>query len=273
MNGKRLTVGASAILALAVSVVLAQDASPPCGRSKEKSTPEAQAAWEARFQAINREISGLSDHPWAGTYYYGDGKGANVSLTLAPESGFVFKWRGCMGVYDRNFGDVVGTDRGSLKLALTYENCRKGFQGVAEDLVPIPWGERHYLIPVDDVVGFCNAVNSGSEPRDRLHGFYYLRVGDQEKPVKDAPELPEQYQAYLFKEPIHAEIVHVGDTEIEKGVGFWTFHKTVVTLNVGRSDQVLPGISFQVCEPRNILCEAGSRYPPKSAHNDEPSGP
>lgn len=253
MNAQRLTISTGILLAIVMSVVLAQDSSPSCGRSEEKFTPKAEAAWEARFQAIKKEISELSDHPWAGSYYYGDGLGANASLTLAPQSGFVFIWRGCMGVYDRNLGDVAETDRGSLKLGLTYENSRKGFQGVAEELVPIPWGERRYLIPFDDVVGFCNAVNSESEPRDRMRGFYYLRRGDHERPAYGAPKLPDQYQTYLLKEPIHAEIVHVEDTEIEGGIAGWTLHKTVVTLNVGRSDQVLPGISFQVYEPQDIL--------------------
>jgi hypothetical protein len=276
MNLARPTLASGVALAVAACIVSGQDSSKARRRAEEKFTSTAEADWEARLAAIKKEICALGNHPWAGTYYYGDGLGVNASLTLAPKSGFVFTWEGCLGVYDRNFGDIIQTDRGSLKLGLMFENSQKGFQGVAEELVPIAWGQRHYLIRFDGVPAFCNAVNSGSEPRGDMHGFYYLRQGDHEKRVKGPPELPEQYQAYLLKEPIDAEVVAVKDTTIEEGIGGWTFHKTEVTLNVGRSTGVLPGMSFHVYEPEDILTRCGATILAVDEHSstaliDQPS--
>ena len=36
-----------------------------------------------------------------------------------------------------------------------FPNKREGFQGIAEEFVPIAWGDREYLVPADDIVGFC----------------------------------------------------------------------------------------------------------------------
>ncbi len=41
-----------------------------------------------------------------------------------------------------------------------YENRRQGFQGLAEEFLVAPWGERRYLIPPDRIIAFCNAVTT-----------------------------------------------------------------------------------------------------------------
>ena len=72
----------------------------------EKMSVLNQVIIKAKSQKIEKEIARLKDHPWAGQYFFGDGLGANVSLTLAPENGFTIIWRGCMGLYDQNHGTV-----------------------------------------------------------------------------------------------------------------------------------------------------------------------
>jgi hypothetical protein len=57
-----------------------------------------------------RELKTLKAHAWAGKYHYGDGLGVNVDLSLAPKSGFVFTWHGCLGLYDLNYGGVEEAD-------------------------------------------------------------------------------------------------------------------------------------------------------------------
>ena len=76
-----------------------------------------------------------------------------------------------MGLYDRNYGAVTWTND-SIRLSFTFENNRKGFQGIAPELIPVSWESREYLIPADEVVGFCNAINEGREPRKNIHGAY-----------------------------------------------------------------------------------------------------
>jgi len=46
---------------------------------------------------------------WAGEYYVGDGLGMNVRILVAPTAGMTYTWRGCLGLYDGNQGEIVGT--------------------------------------------------------------------------------------------------------------------------------------------------------------------
>src|ERR1700730_15103618 len=83
-------------------------------RDKAKFSTQAENEARARKGKIQAEIKGLGEHPWAGEYYEGDGLGVGISLSLAPESGFVFEWHGCMGVYDRNYGELRRRQGSSL---------------------------------------------------------------------------------------------------------------------------------------------------------------
>jgi hypothetical protein len=70
----------------------------------------------------------------------------NTTLSIAPKAGFVFEWHGCMGLYDRNYGSVTWTNN-RLELSFKFKNDRQGFQGLANELVPVSWGKRRYLVP------------------------------------------------------------------------------------------------------------------------------
>jgi hypothetical protein len=179
-----------------------------------KFSKKSEAASEAQRKLIEQELKSLHEHPWAGHYYYGDGLGVNVRLDLAPRSGFVFTWHGCLGLYDLNYGKVEETG-GRVKLVFRFPNDQKGFQGIASELIPVFWGERHYLIPPDRVVDFTNAINAGFEPRSGLHGRFLLNGGDELKPVRGKPNIPSQYSAYLLEHPIEAEISSVKESRVE----------------------------------------------------------
>jgi len=179
------------------------------GQRNEKAQLSNAAEAEAlrHRDLIEREVQKLiGQHSWAGSYYHGDGKGANLSLILAPEEGFVFRWRGCLGVYDRNYGAVETLEDGSLKLHVELPNSEKGFRGVPEVLVPVTWGARRYLIPPDQMIQFCDDVNRGREPRTRLHGHHFLVWGDHEAPVSGFPEVPEAYRKHLPKGSLSGQI-------------------------------------------------------------------
>ena len=212
-----------------------------------KFTPEAEQAEKDRRSKIEAEIQTLGDHPWAGSYYQGDGTGVNQRILLSPKAGFVFTWHGCLGLYDRNFGEVR-QEKDVLTLKFTYPNSRKGFQGIASDLVLIRWGERRYLVPADEVAEFCNAVNSGGEPRSHAYGRFLLRDKDWEKKVEGTPKLAEQYLGFLLKEPLQAKIVAVGESKIRNGTAGIQFRTTTVTLNVGKKQGVVPGMRFYLMD-------------------------
>ena len=213
-----------------------------------KRSESMTAKTETLRKQIHKEVSTLGNDHWAGSYYYGDGLGVNVSLDLAPKAGFVFEWRGCMGVYDRNYGTVEEKD-GIINLNCELENKREGFQGIDTKLVLIKWGERRYLIGTDQIVDFCNAVNSGDEPRMGCHGFFLLHQDDCDKKVKGFPPVPAKYRPYLLKQPIETEIVKVEKSSLRPSCADWNFRNTVVVLNVGKKDGVLPGMEFHVYEP------------------------
>ncbi len=201
---------------------------------------------------IQAEIKGLPDHEWAGDYYQGDGLGENISLLLAPKSGYLYEWRGCLGLYDRNYGAVTA-EKGKLHLTFTLPNEPEGLKGIAQDFTPVAWGERKYLVPSAEIVGFCNKVNEGSEPRPELRGFSLLRRGDEKKEAKGFPLVPEQYKPYLLSRPIETEIVEVRQSTTRPKFADLTFKDTPVVLNRGTKQGLLKGMELHVVEPTDMV--------------------
>lgn len=206
-----------------------------------KHSEAAQKYADKLRREINSEIQALGNHPWAGVYYQGDGLGENVTLMLAPSSGCLFEWHGCLGLYDRNYGRVKW-DGEQIHLSLKLLNEREGLGGIAQDLVPVNWDGRRYLIPSDDLVGFCNEVNDGSEPRRGPHGLHLLWDGDEEIEVQGLPEVPEEYQPYQLSQPIEAEIIGASSGKSEE---------MSVTLNCGSRAGLLQGMRLHVVEPED----------------------
>lgn len=225
---------------------------------KLKQSEKIVQTAKKRHDSIVAELKRLGkDHAWAGDYFFGDGKGVNVSLDLAPEAGFAFEWHGCLGDYDRNYG-TVQAEGGLLHLRCELPNFNEGFQGIATNLVPVTWGTRHYLIAVEEMPDFCNAVNAKDEPRSRPWGRFLLRRGDEETPVSGRPELPPKYQAFLLEKPLVAELVAVGPTKLKPSTSMKdvTFRIVPVEVNAGKADGVFEGMKFHVMKPldsRNAL--------------------
>lgn len=194
-----------------------------------------------REKAIRKELKSAPADDWSGGYYYGDGLGVNVTLVYAPESGFVFTWHGCLGLYDQNYGDVR-LDGGRLRLVPRLPNYpSKGFQGISEDFYRVRWGARHYLISSDEMVRFTNAVNAGFEPRKYPHGRFLLKDGDEKKEVSGPPPIPVEYTDYILRTPLDAHIVSVGKSRSND-----PFVVHTVVLNVGRVEGVRKGMEFFV---------------------------
>jgi len=232
-----------------VAVVLLLCVSSVWAEQNEKLSDENQAIIEAKRQTITNEIAQLKDHPWAGRYYYGDGLGANVWLTLASENGFTVTWYGCLGLYDQNHG-TVAMDGNHIKFSFTFD-MESGYIGnYASERIPIRWGERLYLIPTDGIVRFCNAINSGKEPRNGPHGQFFLRRGDWEKEAPGKPELPKEFMPYLLDKPVDAAIVSIKNTREER-VG----KIATVVMDKGKEAGLLPGMELSVVRPNNVYQE------------------
>jgi hypothetical protein len=237
MSFRTLTV----LLAL-VALVAGACADEPDDRKRSK---EAEKTAEKMRGEIQAEIKTLANHPWAGDYYCGDGLGLNLSLVIAPKAGYVFEWHGCVGLVDRNYGALSEKD-GRLHLVRTFTNNPKVSKGIAPEWVPVAWGSRMYLVPADEMIDFCNAVNEGSEPHVGMPSSFLLRRGDEEKKVTGLPAVPPKYRVYLLKEPISAEIVSIGRSIKRLDEADHEFTYATVTVNVGKDHGLLPGMKLYV---------------------------
>jgi hypothetical protein len=256
-------------LLLASSLVVAF---PVHAAELEKNSVDIEKIAQSRGTQISRELqrasTGLPD--WSGKYFKGDGTGENIDLWLAPRAGFFFEWNGCLGVYDRNYGSVKGTS-GRLRLQCELpNNPGKGFEGTATDFVPLRWGERHYLVPMPEMVDFCNAVNAREEPRARSFGSFLLREGDWEKAVTEAPRLPAPFVRFLLAKPIVTQIVQVQAPRAlsPQGKISKNWRTTRVSVPRGVADGLLPGMELHVIVPDVVASAKVVRAERHSAEAD-----
>lgn len=183
--------------------------SPQATNSQDSATQRAfEHAVEAQRAAIAKENAATPKVAWAGDYYFGDGLGQNVSLSLAPVSGVAATWQGCLGTYATNKGRVLPQADGSLLLEYEQPNDQSMF-GFADHLVPVAWGERMYMIPEKELPAFASAVNLGDEPRNDAHGSFLMRTGDEQRKVDGVPELPPALQSLIRDVPLEVGVVSV----------------------------------------------------------------
>lgn len=222
------------------------------------------AAVQERQRAIEEESAALGgDHPWAGAYYDGDGLGANRRWLLAPSNGVAVTWHGCLGLYGFNEGSIHAQPGGSLRFGFQWPNEPGGFQQFSEEVVPVRWGERRYLIAGDRLVEFVNAINHGREPRSEPRGSFPLRVGDETKPVSGLPNLSAQMQRLIRATPVEAAIVAVEEIA-SRSTELSCDRRYRVRLDRGALDGLAVGLEMKVVAPRKIwddvfLVEVGSR--------------
>jgi hypothetical protein len=163
---------------------------------------------EIRVNAIQQELAVLgSGHEWAGEYYFGDGLGANLSLHLAPQTGFAVTWHGCMGLYGANEGQVKVAADGVLNLDFRWKNLSGRFANFPKRLLPVRWGDRHYLADADNLARFVNAIHAGSEPRNHAHGGLFLRRGDEQLAAPGLPDLPSAWLHQIRLQPLEFAVV------------------------------------------------------------------
>jgi hypothetical protein len=135
-------------IASIVAAVCCCSSGPEPARSPSEPTTtrgESLLASELRERSelAGEELGQLgADHPWAGVYYVGDGLGVNITMWLAPRSGCVARWTGCLGLYGANWGSVreVGDE---LVIAFDLPNARETVFAFPNRLrVSCPGGKR-----------------------------------------------------------------------------------------------------------------------------------
>jgi hypothetical protein len=239
-------------LFLWLSVSSSADTRPRGNQQNNISKAALDAADDRRIN-IEKELEQIKSPEWAGNYYSSHGLGFNFNIIIAPTSGFIYTWQGCLGLYDLMYGQVIRENE-RVKLHIEYSNNSRDSHIDEIELFPVRWGERHYIIFANQMVDFCNAVNSGMEPDARFRSRFLLKKEDEEKQVEGKPSIPAQYQEYLLSEPVNASILVVRPSHVRIPYGDpeLSFRVYPVTLNAGRAEGIKIGMELHTYQPRNL---------------------
>ncbi|MEQ1514106.1 MAG: hypothetical protein ABL934_15670 [Lysobacteraceae bacterium] len=233
------------LVPVSIGIGLAQN---PKVAVQAPKAPDGEGAEQQR-QRILKEIARLPNHPWAGEYYEGDGLGANIRISLAPDAGVAATWHGCMGLYGANRGKVVVGRDGELRFEYRTPNAQ-GFAGFPDAMLPVRWGQRRYMIPDNKRMAFVNAINHGQEPRGQIHGMFLLGQDDEKKMVEGLPDLPPAYLALIRRAPMQTRVVSIDGVDKKKSDHGCSFTYRM-TLDRGAKDRFAPGIELKpVGQPR-----------------------
>ena len=205
--------------------------------------PEQQSTLLSRQALIIGEASNPPANEWAGKYFAEDSPTSGARLDWAPANGFVVWWNSCShGWRDRvNFGSVDFRD-GVLRAAPELGGEGKKVYALAGELIPVKWGDQHYLVPVDQLIAFCYAARNAGRSLEIKE--FFLKDSDREKRRFGLPAVPSEYKKYLVGPPIQATIV-----ELKPQPQPWS---KVFTLNAGRTAGVVAGMKFFAVSPRNV---------------------
>lgn len=181
------------------------------------SAGAASARTSESIDAVREEIknSGSTD-PWVGTFH---GFG---SIDIAPSGRYCATTQYCISPFESG-------DCGKLRLeenryvAAGWWPRAKPANMHGPPYLRIAWGERHYLVPESEILGFVNDVNAAKEPRygggpAAMGG--YLKGGEDEILVTGRPDLPEKYRVLLLDKPIMTTAVEMSSrTNIVTRIG------------------------------------------------------
>ena len=206
-------------------------------------SPAQESALRSRQDLIVAEASTLLANEWAGTYSAEDGLTSGARLDWAPANGFLIWWTTCSHQWREkiNFGSVDFRD-GNLRLRSELGREGEKVYPLPDHLIPVKWGEQHYLVPLDRLIAFCYAARNAG--RSYEIDEFFLKQSDREKRRFGLPAVPLHYKKYLVGPPIQATIV-----EVKPQPEPWL---NTFTLNVGRRAGVVPGMKFFAIFPRNV---------------------
>ena len=257
MHRKWARVAMAMSILVAAGFALSAD-EPGTGLSGEqiwqlKQSETVTAEITRRETRIAGELEEGGAPAWAGKYRRGDGLGVNVNVSIAPKGGFVFTWYGCLGRYDANYG-AVAEKNGDLAFEFELPDSPGSRPGIASAFVPVRWGDRQYLIALDQAREFANAVNSGREPCQQSCSEFLLREGDELIDVNGRPEMPKEWARYLLAKPIEAEFVRLLETSVEPDTQGsadepYAWRRMTIQISAGRNQGVWEGMTFYDTAP------------------------
>lgn len=186
---------------------------------------------EKRKALIEKELSS-DNNEWSGVYLQGDHHptifmwSANQGFLVWGSNHTTFPARINLGKAEFSNNRLI------IKPEVNKEHLN--FQYIPVELVPVRWGEQHFLIGSDRLINFAYAVHSGSESEIVE---YFVKNEDYEKPRKGLPNLPKEYEEILTMKAIEPKVTTI------KNNGDSIFDSEL-TLNLGRADKLIKGMIF-----------------------------
>lgn len=156
----------------------------------------------------------------SGTFFRGDGIGESFAVEVTPGGRFAYTLDSDVGPIEHASGCVQVTGN-EVRFVPDSAAELKDRSAILGTWFKVRWGQRLYLVRKDELTRFANHVNRGAEPRSLPTGRFALRRGDEEKPAKGLPELPEQWRVYLLPRPVRGTITALrsnGYAEVNLGL-------------------------------------------------------
>jgi hypothetical protein len=177
----------------------------------------------------------------------------SAELTWSQHRGFVYHY-----VYHTlsniDYGRVMAHGD-SLLLVSERFGPSKPNRFLAGKHIRVKFGERHLLVQRSRLSDFAVFVAGLEIPTGRRKqeiytedGFFWVKVGDEEKSIADVPSFPAKY-AHLVRKPIHSKVVAVGRLRVkrEKSKMWGTtseLHLRSLVLSSGQRRGVRVGMRF-----------------------------
>jgi hypothetical protein len=133
------------------------------------------------------------------------------------------------------------------RLALVSEAPGNAWGLMPLEYVVVPWDQHVFLVEPDELLAFCNDVNSGELRNYNPTGKYLLRVEDfDKKRPTGLPKVPTEYEEYLLRTPIQGNVIKMGEDKEDVALrgDKRLMSGTSLTLSVGKKDGVRTGMKF-----------------------------
>jgi len=175
-----------------------------------------------------------------GHFFCSDGYDRQLDLELRVGR-FILN-RGSCTADIRYEGAIEWDGDGFVLTSETETDLRKTVPARASEkrfgpFVPVPWGERLYLVERDLADEYCSVINQGSEPRFVDWGSetkFLLRDDDWNRDAKGDPVVPEAWRHGLLPGPVVGHIVSVapdGRAKLDLGLADGLREGTDLTLH------------------------------------------
>ena len=158
-----------------------------------------------------------------GSYYHGDGLGSNNHLRLHSGNTFDYRLTGCLGEYGKTSG--YWRLEGDVLILEPNDPVEVGAGHEMETrYIPVPWGERMYLVEENSVPAFADDSRDGDlHSLDDIHGFDYIQIDPETfepQPASGIPVFPERFRIFYEKGAVSMEVIESmpdGTVILDKG--------------------------------------------------------